>query len=106
MALGRALQAGADPAWRAGALAPISGPYAFSATVRAALDDRISTAPAYLGYLTASWTTRGALAGPPSAFFRTPYDRTVASLFDGEHTRAEIFPRLPSTARVVQEAVR
>lgn len=55
MALGRALQEGADPRLRLGALAPISGPYDTSGSIQTALSGRINLATGYLAYLTVSW---------------------------------------------------
>lgn len=96
LALGRALQEGVDPHLRLGALAPISGPYDFSGTLRAALAGEINAAPQYLAYLVVAWHRVYHLYDAPSDAFRAPYAAGVESFFDGHHTDAEVFAGLPA----------
>jgi dienelactone hydrolase len=91
MALGRELQAGADPHLRLGALAPISGPYDFSGTLRAALAGEINAAPQYLAYLMVAWNRVYHLYDDPVAAFRAPYAGVVDTVFDNDHTDQEVF---------------
>ncbi len=95
MALGRALQEGIVPGLGLGALAPISGPYDFSGTLRAALAGEINAAPQYLAYLFVAWHRVYGLYGAPSEAFLAPYDAVVETLLDGHHTDEEVFAGLP-----------
>jgi hypothetical protein len=99
MALGRALhlQDGADPSFSLGALAPIGGPFDMSGTFSLALSDEIDLAAAYLAYLVVAWNRLHHLYDSPSDAFLAPYDATIETLFDGEHTGEEILPALPGT---------
>lgn len=95
MALGRALQEGVDPALGLGALAPISGPYDFSGTFRAALAGEIAAAPQYLAYLIVAWNRLHHLYDAPSEAFLAPYDAVVEDLLDNDHTPDEVFAGIP-----------
>jgi dienelactone hydrolase len=97
MALGRALQAGAEPAFEVGALAPIAGPYDFSGTLAVATSEGIAHVTAYLAYLTVAWNRLHHLYDEPAEAFRPPYDRTVEALFDGNHRTEQIMAALPET---------
>jgi hypothetical protein len=99
MALGRALQEEADPNLRLGALAPISGGYGWSAFVRSALagDVEPPASTVYLAYLSVAWNRLHHLYDSPSEAFRAPYDETVETLFDNDHTIEAIFAGLPAT---------
>ncbi|MFM9370572.1 hypothetical protein [Streptomyces sp. Da 82-17] len=100
MLVGRALgQERADPYFRPGALAPVSGPFHLSAFEAAAADDEISKSGLYLAYFATAWKKAYGLYGSPSDVFRPPYDRTVEGLFDGHHTTEEIAGALPGAAR-------
>lgn len=96
MALGRALQDGVEPAFGLAALAPISGPFDFSGTLRAGLNGEIDAAPQYLAYLVVAWNRVYRLYDDPGEAFRAPYDATVEALFDGDHTDDEVFAGLPA----------
>ncbi len=96
--LGRALQEGADQAFGVAALAPISGPYDFSGTLRAGLAGEIFAAPQYLAFLVVAWNRIYHLYDTPSDAFRAPYDATVEGLFDGTYTGDEVFAGLPVEA--------
>jgi acetyl esterase/lipase len=94
MALGRALQDGADHRLRLGGLAPIAGPHQPSAAVADALSGKIENGVAYLAYWTVAWDRLFNLYDSPADAFKDP---TVESLFDGEHRNEDIFPLLPAT---------
>lgn len=95
MALGKALAGGTDPGLGLAALAPISGPYDFSGTLRAALAGEINSAPQYLAYLVVAWNRLHGLYESPSDAFLTPYDARVESLLDNTHTPDEVFAGIP-----------
>ncbi|WP_438025405.1 alpha/beta hydrolase family protein [Sorangium sp. So ce233] len=97
MALGRALQQGADADMSVGALAPISGPYDVSGTLETAVTSGIEHVAPYVAYLTVAWHRVHHLYDAPSDAFRAPYDETVEDLFDGHHTGDQIFEALPAT---------
>jgi len=97
MALGRALQEGTDPALGLGALAPISGPYDYSGTLRAALFGEINAAPQYLAYLIVAWNRLHHLYDAPSEAFQAPYDARVETLLDGDHTVEQVFAGISAT---------
>ncbi|MCP3803001.1 alpha/beta hydrolase [Allokutzneria sp. A3M-2-11 16] len=92
MAVGRELQRGADHRMRLGALAPIAGPYAMSASLREALADKVNFASPYVGYLTTSWNRLHGLYSDPAEAFQKP---SVEQLFDGHHTSEQVFRGLP-----------
>lgn len=95
MALGQALQEGADPDLGLAALAPISGPYDFSGTLAQALAGEINAGPQYLAYLMVAWNRLHHLYDSPSDAFLAPYDAVVEGLLDGYHTTDEVFAGIP-----------
>lgn len=99
MMVGRALQRGADPYFRPGALAPIAGPFDLSGFEAAAADDEIIRSSLYLAYFVTAWDRMYGLYDTPGQAFRAPYDKTVESLFDGDHKSAEIAAALPATSK-------
>ncbi|SDO12815.1 alpha/beta hydrolase family protein [Lentzea jiangxiensis] len=96
MALGQALQRGADSRLEVGALAPIGGPFKPSLLVAKALNDEIANGVAYMAYWTVAWNRLFPLYDSPAEVFRDP---SVEALFDGEHPNEEIFRHLPATMR-------
>ncbi|MEU4690065.1 lipase family protein [Actinoplanes sp. NPDC023714] len=94
MALGRALQRGADPRLRLGGLAPIAAPLRPSTLIADAVDGEIANGVAYLAYWTVAWNRIHGWYGAPAEAFRDP---SVEALFDGDHRNEDIFPRLPAT---------
>jgi len=103
MALGRALQSGADRHFRLTSLAPVSGPYdGQHAEAPAGLVDH-TLAPKstvyYFGYWLTAMNRLHHLYDDPSELFLAPYDKTVEALFDGTHTDAEVFASLPDTPK-------
>ncbi len=99
MMLGRALQRGTDPYFRLGALAPIAGPFDLTGFEAAAADDGIARSSLYLAYFATAWNRMYGLYATPKDAFRAPYDKTVESLFDGNHTGEEIGAALPRTSK-------
>jgi alpha-beta hydrolase superfamily lysophospholipase len=94
MALGAALQRGADPRLALAGLAPISGPMHMSRSVAHALAGQIDHSVAYMAYLTVAWNRLYHLYDSPSDAFNKP---SIEELFDGDHRDEEIFPELPPT---------
>ncbi|WP_107054224.1 lipase family protein [Streptomyces sclerotialus] len=99
MMFGRALQQRVDPSFRLGALAPIAGPFDLSAFEAAAADDKIVRSSLYLAYFTVAWDRLYGLYDAPGEAFRAPYDKTVETLFDGDHTSSEIAAALPPASK-------
>ncbi len=100
MGLARALQQGADSAWRPAAIAAISGPLDMrTAELPAALDHILDPASAgfYAAYLLVSWNHLHQLYSSPSEVFQPPYDATMDQLFDGTHTTDELHQGLPGS---------
>lgn len=76
-------------------LAPISGPFDMSGSVRIAARGGIAYVTAYLGYLTVAWNRWLGLYATPSEAFLPPYDQTLEGLFDNEHTTEQVFAGIP-----------
>jgi dienelactone hydrolase len=104
MALARALQQGADPRLRLGALAPVSGTYDVAhAELPAIFSGQITprSATFYLPYLLLAWNRIYHLYQRPAQAFRAPYDHTMPILYDGYHTDAQIQAGLAPTPRAL-----
>ncbi|MFI2210250.1 lipase family protein [Streptomyces sp. NPDC020141] len=100
MLVGRALQReGADRYFRAGAPAPVGGPFHLSAFEAAAADDKIDKSGLYLAYFAVAWNRMYGLYASPGDAFRSPYDSRVETLLDGHHTVAQIVAGLPSASK-------
>ncbi|MFH8407350.1 hypothetical protein ACH4FX_21535 [Streptomyces sp. NPDC018019] len=99
MMVGRALQRGADPYFRLGALAPVAGPFDLSGFEAAAADDKVVRSSLYLAYFVIAWNRLYGLYDTPGQAFRAPYDKTVETLFDGDHKASEIAAALPATSK-------
>ncbi|MGW2176770.1 alpha/beta hydrolase family protein [Streptomyces sp. NPDC001732] len=100
MALGRALDGGADRHFRLRALAPVSGPYDIEhAETPALFDGRVNDTSAvfYMTYYLTAQSRLHPLYKDPSEAFRKPYADVVDRLFDTNHTEEEIIPALPAT---------
>ncbi len=109
LGLGRALQDGADPWFRLGALAPVSGAYDFrGVSLPSVLDGELARLNpnhqlgAKLAVLYTAWMLVGfnrvhPIAGMPDRIVRAPYARTNEGLFDGRHTGDRVFNGLPNT---------
>ena len=109
LGLGRALQAGADPWFRLGALAPVSGAYDFGGTELPAVLDgdlvRLNPVPqlgAKYSVLYAALTLVGfdrvhRIYRSPAEVFRAPYAATITGLLDGDHTGQQVSGATPGT---------
>jgi hypothetical protein len=97
VALAREVQNGAAEGLVLGSVAPISGPFDMTGSLAIAAQGGIAYATAYLAYLTVAWNRRLGLYDAPSAAFLPPYDASVESLFDGDHTSEQVFVGLPET---------
>ena len=96
--LAKALLGGADPYFRARAVAPISGAYALGvaelpALLRGDLHPFWSTA--YTAYLLVAWNRIHHLYDSPEQVFAGEYATTIPALFDGDHTGDEVGAGLP-----------
>jgi hypothetical protein len=109
LGLGRALQDGADPWFRLGALAPISGAYDFGgAALPSVLNGELTRLNpnhklgAKLAVLYTAWMLVGfnrvhPIAGMPDQIVKAPYARTIEGLFDGRHPGDQVIGGLPNT---------
>ncbi|MEV5754016.1 hypothetical protein AB0L00_39905 [Actinoallomurus sp. NPDC052308] len=99
LGLARALQDGADPWYRLGAVAPISGAYAFRdvelPAVLAGREIPPKLGVAYTTYLLVSWNRLHHLYDAPGQVFRAPYADKVERLFDGTTPGQEMLAALP-----------
>lgn len=100
MALGRALDSGADPSLRLAALAPVSGPYALEHAALPAIfagDMDPVSATFYLAYFAVTWKHLYGIYDRPAEVFLAPYDQRIEELLDGSHDTDEVFGALPRT---------
>jgi hypothetical protein len=100
MGLGRALQGGADRWFRLGALAPISGAYAFrKAEIPALLGGKQvepKSGAVYTALLLVAYNRLHHLYDRPGQVFKAPYAAKIESLFDGDHTGEQLFMGTPA----------
>jgi Secretory lipase len=108
LGLGRALAAGADPYFRIGAVAPISGVYDLpGAEVPAILDGDLVTLnpdPQLGAKYTVLYAAMGLVAfnrvhpffTSPSEIFQAPYAGTIETLLDGKHTFQQLADGTPA----------
>ena len=111
LGLGRALQHGALPGFRLGALAPISGAYDLRhAELPALLDGelvRLNPDPRLGAKYSVLYTAYGLVAfnrlhrfyTSPAEVFQEPYARTIQQLFDSNHTGQQVFNGTPGNLR-------
>ncbi|MFF4252247.1 alpha/beta hydrolase family protein [Streptomyces sp. NPDC001663] len=93
MALGRALEGGADGHFRLKALAPVSGPYDLEGQeVPALYDGRVNdiSGVLYISYWLVAQNRLHPIYKDPSEVFRAPYASRVENLFDGSHDEEEV----------------
>jgi hypothetical protein len=98
MALGRALEDGADPGLRLAALAPMSGPYDLEhAELPAVLAGRLDAADSnyYLSYAMREWQPIYHVFDAPADVWRGDWGAKVEGLFDGRHDDVAILRALP-----------
>lgn len=102
MALGKALEGGADRRFTLRALAPVSGPYDIEhAEMPGTFDGSINDTSAlfYMTYFLTAQNRIHPLWKDASEAFREPYADIVEGLFDSGHTEEEIFMSLPGTLK-------
>jgi hypothetical protein len=109
LGLARALQDGADPGFRLGAVAPISGAYAFrdaeipallassQAGDKAGSEIDAKLAVAYTTYLLVSWNRLHHLYDSPRTVFAGAYADKVDKLFDGTTPGQKMLATLPDS---------
>ncbi|WP_409497082.1 alpha/beta hydrolase family protein [Amycolatopsis sp. cmx-11-12] len=98
LALGRALQAGADPRFSVRAIAGVSGVYdLFGTQFPGALNGTIvpKLATISTAYYMVAMNRLYDIYGEPSRAFRAPYDEVMEALFDGRHSGQDIAAKLP-----------
>jgi len=102
MALGKALDAGADRHFRLKALAPVSGPYDLRGQEMPALfDGRVNDVSGvlYIAYWLVAQNRLHPIYEDPSEVFRAPYASRVESLFDGSHEQGDVVRGLAPSVR-------
>ncbi|MCQ4207164.1 alpha/beta hydrolase [Streptomyces longispororuber] len=102
MALGKALQDGADRHFRLRALAPVSGPYDLSGQeIPALYDGRVNDTSGlfYTAYFLVAQNRLHPIYKDPGEVFRAPYADRVEALFDGDHSEEDVIKGLPATVR-------
>ncbi|MFI7340286.1 alpha/beta hydrolase [Streptomyces sp. NPDC050085] len=102
MALGDALQSGADRHFRLRALAPVSGPYDLSGEeIPALFDGRVNNTSGlfYTSYFLVAQNRLHSIYKDPGEVFRAPYADRVEALFDGEHTEEDVVAALPGSVK-------
>ncbi|MFF8590323.1 alpha/beta hydrolase family protein [Streptomyces sp. NPDC015220] len=102
MALGRAIEEGADRHFRLRALAPVSGPYDLAGVEMPALTDgRVNDTSGvfYMAYFLVAQNRLHPIYKNPAEVFRAPYASRVESLFDGRHEDEDVVARLAPTVR-------
>ncbi|AEV87195.1 Lipase 4 [Actinoplanes sp. SE50] len=101
LGLARALRSGADPWFRAAAIAPISGGYALRRVeIPAALDPASGVVPrlaaAYLAYLLTSYDRWHDIYPDPAVVFTADYV-SIGDLFDAGHPGAQVLAGVPES---------
>lgn len=108
MALGKALDGGADRHFRLAALAPVSGPYDLEGQEMPALfDGRVNDTSGvlYIAYWLVAQNRLHPLYKAPSEVFRAPYASRVESLLDGSHEQEDVVRGLaPSVEQLLTPA--
>ncbi|MFF4028258.1 alpha/beta hydrolase [Streptomyces sviceus] len=108
MALGRALEEGADRHFRLVALAPVSGPYDLEGQEMPALfDGRVNDTSGvlYIAYWLVAQNRLHPLYKDPSEAFRAPWASRVEGLLDGSHEQEDVVRGLaPSVKQLLTPA--
>ncbi|MGV9850296.1 alpha/beta hydrolase [Streptomyces sp. NPDC003442] len=102
MALGRALERGADQHFRLKGLAPVSGPYDLEGQeVPALFDGRVNDTSGvlYISYWLVAQNRLHHFYKDLGEVFRAPYASRVESLFDGRHDEEEVVKGLASSVK-------
>ncbi|HEX3762030.1 MAG TPA: hypothetical protein VHW23_25190 [Kofleriaceae bacterium] len=101
LGLAHVLGSGADPWFRVGAVAPISGPYHWSRWVHDVLAGLgtidAKSATVYLAYLSVAWNRLHQLYASPSDWYQRPFDVDIETKMDGNHPVQEIIGFLPGS---------
>ncbi|MGW9208881.1 alpha/beta hydrolase family protein [Embleya sp. NPDC055664] len=100
LGLARALQSGADPWFRIGAIAPISGAYDFGGVQLPALLGReLADKPSvlYSALLLVAYNRLHHIYDTPADVFRKRYADTIEGLLDGSHRDEEILKATPDS---------
>ena len=96
MAAHKELQAHYADEFTVTASAPIAGPYDLSGTMRQLLLDEASLpSPFYFPYTVLAYNQVYGLSDQLSDFFQSPYDQTISTFYDGNHSGLEINSALP-----------
>ncbi|MET8077540.1 alpha/beta hydrolase [Streptomyces sp. NPDC005303] len=108
MALGKALQEGADRHFRLRALAPVSGPYDLEGQEMPALfDGRVNDTSGvlYISYWLVAQNRLHPFYKDPSEVFRAPYASRVEGLLDGSYEEEDVVKGLaPSVKQLLTPA--
>ncbi|MFF4499546.1 alpha/beta hydrolase family protein [Streptomyces sp. NPDC001401] len=102
MALGKALQSGADQHFRLKALAPVSGPYDLEGQeVPALFDGRVNDTSGvlYISYWLIAQNRLHHFYDDPAEVFRAPYASRVEGLFDGSHEEDDVVKGLAPSVK-------
>ncbi|PNG94336.1 hypothetical protein SMF913_10361 [Streptomyces malaysiensis] len=102
MALGRALDGGADQHFRLKGLAPVSGPYDLEGQeVPALFDGRVNDTSGvfYISYWLVAQNRLYHFYRDPGEAFRAPYANRVEPLFDGRHDEEDVVKGLASSVK-------
>jgi len=102
MALGKALESGADQHFRLKALAPISGPYDLQGQeIPALFDGRVNDTSGvlYISYWLVAQNRLHHFYDDPAEAFRAPYASRVEGLLDGSHEEEDVVRGLAPTVK-------
>ena len=106
MAAHREIQAHYSDEFTVTASAPIAGPYDLSGTMRQRLlDEAPLPSPFYFPYTVLAYNQVYGLSDQLSDFFQSPYDQTVSTLYDGNHSGSEINSALPDKQQLYTAAL-
>ncbi|MFJ4657591.1 hypothetical protein ACIP5Y_40540 [Nocardia sp. NPDC088792] len=99
LGVARAMQDGAADAFRARAVAAVSGPFDVQNAEFPAMSGQLNPGSSvfYSAYFLVAWNRLHQLYNSPSEVFRAPYDGTVEQLFDGNHSEQDIVAGLPAS---------
>ncbi|MEU9188129.1 alpha/beta hydrolase [Streptomyces sp. NPDC048484] len=100
MALGHAIEEGADRRFRLKALAPVAGPYDLTGEeIPGLYDGRVNdiSGVLYISYFLVAQNRLHPLWKDPAEVFRAPYAARVEGLFDGEHEEEDVIAGLAPT---------
>ncbi len=106
MAAHREIQRNYSQEFTVTASAPMAGPYDLSGTM---LDQFLGDAPLpspfYIPYILLSYNQVYGFTDNLSDFFQSPYDQTISSLYDGNHSGSEIDDVIPEKRQLYTQAL-